>query len=133
MYMNQIRTRATRSYGKKNNSCFGLSFPFHLLKKLNIKHSQRNKKKNGFLFGRLFTATFLVISFSHARVHCRILRVDRGLFFMYFIFIHRNVLTFIVFFVRLRLKSIEFLSFHVDCFCVSLFGTCSGCRLIFRM
>lgn len=100
------------------------------------KHSQWN----GF-FGCLFTAIFLGISFSHARVHRQILRVDsfripmKRLNFHYAIswtFACRSFfLSF--YFVFLSFSSFQFERRCIECsswlFLCSPFGTCSGYRL----
>lgn len=86
-------TRELRSYGKtaneqqkkKTDSCFGVSFPFHLLKKSNKTYKAHTHGSiwNGFFFS-IWSSTFLGISFSHARVHRRILRELTIVFFSLF-------------------------------------------------
>lgn len=66
-------TEKEKEEEKKTDSCFGVSFPFHLLKKSNKTHSTHTAVC-GTGFFSLLSSTFLGISFSHARVHRRILR-----------------------------------------------------------
>lgn len=71
---------------KKTDSCFGVSFPFHLLKKSNKTYKAHTHGSiwNGFFFLSIWSSTFLGISFCHARVHRRILRELTIVFFSLF-------------------------------------------------